>query len=535
MSPDGRSGNENAEGLVWSDCESQLHQIFANAPIPILLWTAADGKIQAINKAFTRITGYRLEDIPTKQAWMSMALELDEEAALALLRDELKQLTASQEIAEQEITVRTRDGKYRNWILRCTPPLPLHDGQQLIASMALDITAQLQTQECIRRHGEEMERRVARRTEDLARQSQQLRLLAAALTETEQRERRRMAHIIHDDLQQLLAAAKMSIARLRGQRDAEKLVSGIREAGRILDEAMQVAQNLSKQLRPPVLYERGLKAALEWLAEAFSKQYDLQLVLNLREEAEPEQDHLKAFLFEAVRELLFNIVKYADVSQAEVVLEGGAGQLHVCVTDTGRGFDPAQIDQGGGGFGLFSIRERLTALGGKMVLDAQVGRGARIHLYVPTTSAQSGLDVKKEPVGSEDAAKLHKEAKVVIVSARPLLRHLLERFVAEVTCCQLICVCTTAEQALGCLREGGHAAILIDEQLSGVDIFDFVGTLSLRNMRLYTIVLVGDGDPEQMRRFKQVGASEVISFDDAPERIVETLTRLGQEVSDAEQ
>ncbi|MEX0700607.1 MAG: MASE1 domain-containing protein [Planctomycetales bacterium] len=231
---------------------------------------------------------------------------------------------------------------------------------------------------------ETLEDRVALRSAELEQRNQQLRALALELTQAEQRERRRLAQVLHDHLQQLLVAAKMQVERARdfaGKGPADHLGRVVE----LLKSSIDVSRSLAVELSPPVLHEAGLAAAVEWLARSIDKEYALAVDVQAeRPVAEPDAD-VNGFLYQAVRELLFNVVKHAHAGQARIRLANdGGGRLRIAVEDDGDGFDPALLQQPHADhFGLIGIRERIEHLGGAFDVTAAAGRGTRAVLTVP--------------------------------------------------------------------------------------------------------------------------------------------------------
>jgi PAS domain S-box-containing protein len=213
----------------------------------------------------------------------------------------------------------------------------------------------------------------------------QLRALAAELVKAEQRERQRLAKVLHDHIQQLLVGAKLGVAVLarKSWEESQQVIGHIVEA---LDEAIQASRTLTSELSPPALREQGLGAGLQWLQREVKQRHGLNVDIQIENTLEIADDFLRVFLFEAVRELLFNVVKHAGVDQARVeVARIDEGKIQVTVTDSGVGFAPERIDyqSGTGGFGLFSIRERLSYLGGHMEVESAPGQGSRFVLVAP--------------------------------------------------------------------------------------------------------------------------------------------------------
>src|SRR5262245_17525105 len=231
------------------------------------------------------------------------------------------------------------------------------------------------------------------RTVELERRSAQLSRLASELTLAEQHTREQLAKTLHDGLQQLLVSTAMNIDRLMQQGAPAGIgpEDPLSEVKGQLAEAIDAARSLSYELFPPVLERSGLPAALAWLADWTRKKYGLEVELHADSLANSNRKDIRTLLLESVRELLFNAVKHARVDRVRVNLTREPNDmLHITVTDQGVGFDPwvierAQTEQIG--WGLFSIRERLTLLGGRFEIESAPGRGSRFVLTVPRAMA----------------------------------------------------------------------------------------------------------------------------------------------------
>ncbi|HET8701805.1 MAG TPA: response regulator, partial [Nitrococcus sp.] len=275
-----------------------------------------------------------------------------------------------------------------------------------------------------------LEQQVEMRTAELQRQAGRLRRLAAELTSTEQRERKRLAAILHDGLQQLLVAAKMRLGLARGQVQDPAVRSTIEGAGELLDQAVDSSRDLTRQLRPPVLYEGGLIPALHWLASELPKLHDLQVAIEAQEAEPALSDDAKALLFESVRELLFNVAKHAGVKEAAVRVRSDARWLRITVVDEGAGFDietAAQAqDPQQPGLGLFSIRERLAVLSGGVAIESSPGQGTRIALTIPLTVANRPVAGPTRPLVAPgalvQAAAAACQTRVLVVDDHAIVR-----------------------------------------------------------------------------------------------------------------
>ncbi len=232
------------------------------------------------------------------------------------------------------------------------------------------------------------------RLAEAERRTVQLRELAAALFRVEENERRELATLLHDDLGQRLVAAQLRVASLaqRAASDGAGGASGLEAVAEILHAAQETVRSLSFQLSPPILRDLGLVAGLQWLARELAGTWDLAVEVDDDATLPAQASSSVYLLFRCVRELLINVAKHAGVREARVVLRSGAepGSLQVSVEDEGKGFDPAQLAQRleRRSFGLFSVRERIEGLGGRMLVHSARGRGTQVLLIIPATTIE---------------------------------------------------------------------------------------------------------------------------------------------------
>jgi len=236
------------------------------------------------------------------------------------------------------------------------------------------------------------------RTAELEYRTTQLSQMASDLTLAEQRAREQIAKTLHDGLQQVLVVAALNLQQhlardIQGGAAATELLS---EAKHQLEEAIAASRSLSFELFPPVLQRSGLPAALTWLADWTRDKYKLDVRVIADPRADSGRKDVRTLLFESVRELLFNAVKHAHADRVTLELALDADdQLCITVSDHGIGFEPAGLDHrskaGHVGWGLFSIRERLTLLGGRFDIASAPGKGTRVRLVAPRGHAQSAV------------------------------------------------------------------------------------------------------------------------------------------------
>jgi signal transduction histidine kinase len=220
----------------------------------------------------------------------------------------------------------------------------------------------------------------------------QLRMLASRLMTAEHRERRRVAQILQEHFQQLLAAAKLAIGMLRARLVDASLCGLLKQAEEAINESIRISRSLTLELCPPILYDLGLAAALDSLGRWMQDKYRLKVDVQADPQADPPDEDVGVMLFHSVRELLVNVVKHAQVDRATVSMSlVDATHVQMLVADQGAGFDVAQhlpSSEGAGAFGLFSIRERIETAGGRLVVDSHPGRGTRVTMVVPIGAAR---------------------------------------------------------------------------------------------------------------------------------------------------
>lgn len=245
---------------------------------------------------------------------------------------------------------------------------------------SVDLARRERAFEETRMMAEELEKRVAQRTE-------QLRALAADLEAVEDRERRQIARDLHDDLGQILAAARIRLTSLCQHEGTDVSETALQVDG-LINRANNAIRSLAAQLAPDVLHELGLLPALEWLAEEIEGTFGIKVTVRDDGRPKPLAQAARSILYRAVRELLINVAKHAQVDSAAVETETHAGRVVVKVSDAGVGYD-ATVEHSGSRrrLGLISLRERLSHIGGTVEFRSTPGIGTIAILATPLESA----------------------------------------------------------------------------------------------------------------------------------------------------
>lgn len=215
-----------------------------------------------------------------------------------------------------------------------------------------------------------------------------LRALASERADTEERERRRIAANLHDRVGQTLTLLRMQLGSLDRSLAGGPQAELIGQAKAGAERAIQEIRTLTCEISPPVLYELGLIPALEWLAEQTTQRFGVTVHVE-HPGTHPELSRsARGALFAAVQELLMNVIKHSKASEATVTLIADDSRVAIEIADDGVGFDAqvmaeAQLDRTS--FGLFSIRERLDLMGGRLIICSKAGEGTRVRVQVPAS------------------------------------------------------------------------------------------------------------------------------------------------------
>ena len=253
---------------------------------------------------------------------------------------------------------------------------PLYDASGLLqgySKVMRDQTERRRMESELKQLNETLEQMVTERT-------QALRALSTELLIAEERERRELAADLHDSIGQTLALA--SIKLKEGMRAPEAPLDEIVD---LIESANGAVRSVTMQISPPLLYQIGLLPALEWLAEEMERRYGLNVVIEAGEAPQAIDDRVRFVLFRSVRELLINVTRHAGVNDARVRINSVGEHIVVEVDDNGKGFEAtgAAITRRANGFGLFSIRERLSYIGGEATIRSTPGIGTTVVLRAP--------------------------------------------------------------------------------------------------------------------------------------------------------
>ncbi len=420
---------------------------------------------------------------------------------------------------------------------------PMRDADGNIIGAAIlneDITERHRAEKALweseQRSRDELEERVAERTAQLSLRARQLARLTSKLTLAEQKERRRLATVIHDNLQQILTGAGFRLDVLEGRLGPD-LSGEVAKVRKLITESLSVSRSLTADLSPPILHEAGLVAGLEWLCRWVAERYGLTVRLTTECPDYEEREDVKILLFESTRELLLNVAKHAGVSEARIDIKWTQEDcMAITVSDGGKGFDPDTLrfetTPLAGGFGLFSIRERLDLIGGNMTIHSIPGNGARFILTAPARSAPAAASDYAETEGeanpfdndaSDDDAKAHDKFRVLLADDHSILRQGLAILISGEPDMEIVGEASNGKEAVELARQLLPAVILMDfsmPKMDGVTATRIIHS-EMPNIRIIGLSMYEESD--RAIAMREAGAVDYVSKSAASHKLLAAI------------
>lgn len=351
----------------------EAHEALVLRSLPMAFYTAyPEGDFGGIwvNEKVAQVSGFSSEHFRENRGlWLERLHPEDRERVLERFRS-LKPGDA----LEVEYRWKHADGRYR-WFMDRAALVPRHGSKSArIIGTWLDITRRKETEDTLEAF------------------QQELRSLTARLATAEEEERRRIAVLLHDSAAQDLALALLKLGSLK-ETLPDSSADVLDEVARIISTTAEELRTLSHDLSPPELNDVGLEAALEALAERFGSDLGIDCAYRDDGQDKPLDRAASTTLFRCTEELLANVVRHADASSVILDSRTSGDHVQVSVTDDGQGFDAQEAGMHrapNGGFGLFSIRERMEDLGGSFEMRSVAGQGTRAVLRIPMQNSGKG-------------------------------------------------------------------------------------------------------------------------------------------------
>lgn len=344
------------------EAEKKYRSIFENSTGGIYQITP-DGRYITANNALSRIFGYESpDDLMTNLTDIRTQLYAD----TGCYADFIRLMQRNDVVSGFESQVYRKDGS-RIWIAESAVAVHNMRGELIYyEGIVEDIT----------------ERK--RAEEDLKSSHEQLRNLSAHLQSAIEKERMYIAREIHDELGQMLTALKMDLCWLNGKmpRDKKSLLEKTKSMSVLIDAAARTVQRISAELRPGLLDNLGLAAAIEWQVGEFEKRTGIPCELNLDSEDIVVGQDISTAIYRSFQETLTNIVRHARATLVKVVLKETADTIELVVTDNGKGITADRI-LSPRSFGLIGIRERVHLLKGEVNILGMQDKGTTVKVVIP--------------------------------------------------------------------------------------------------------------------------------------------------------
>jgi signal transduction histidine kinase/ActR/RegA family two-component response regulator len=450
---------------------------------------------------------------------------------------------------DAQFRFRRFDGQYR-WMRSVARPRLTENGELMgYVGASIDITDIREAQEQLERWGQELEQAVRVKTSELMESQERLRALATEVGLAEQRERKRIATELHDHLQQMLVFCKLKLGQGKPLAAVIPACSElIKQVDDVLTEALTYSRTLVAELCPPVLREFGLAAALRWLGEHMT-QRQLRVTVDVGQDHVPVPEEQAVLLFQSVRELLMNVAKHAGTKHAIVHLRCEERGIRLEVRDTGAGFDLSVVRPQDGGqplkFGLFSIRERMKAFGGRLELVTAPGKGTTAILVLPLqesvesqpagllhhglTSARTAVreHVHEQPT-SELMPSVQRALKVLLVDDHAMMRQGLRSVLEAHADIQIVGEASDGHEAVALADTLRPAVVIMDINMPRLNGIEATSRIKAQYPDIRVIGLSVNAGPNNKEAMLRAGADMLLTKEAAVEELYRGIQRIVQ-------
>ena len=435
-----------------------------------------------------------------------------------------------------EFRIVGRDNSVR-WIAGVGATLNNKEGQAVrMVGVNYDVTERRKTEADLRTSAEQLERMVQTRTKELVQSQERLRSLAAQLNLAEQRERKRLASELHDSLAQWLVLCQFNLGQVGPAVLGHDAVEKIQQTEDLLKQALNYSRTLIAELSPRVLQDHGLTAGLNWLGKEMQRQGLTVRVVGAGDCEATISEDTSGLLFQSVRELLLNALKHAQCKEVVIRLYQGDGSLYIEVQDDGIGFIPAPAGEAtiSSKFGLFSIEERMTALGGKLKVYSEPGCGTTATLVLPLTDSSTAVrNVTRDTQGtgpgtvSASFSVIATEViRTLLVDDHPMMRQGLRSLLMTYSNIEVVGEAADGQEAVELAERLRPRLIIMDVNMPRMNGIDATTAIRARWTDTSVIGLSVHASPETDRAMRAAGAAMLLPKETAARGLYQAIHKV---------
>jgi len=515
--------------------ESELRFRTVADSAPVLIWMNGLHGCEFVNHAYMEFTGAKQSEVANYD-WARYIHDEDRKAYVTMYLDAMRDRAPF----DAQFRFRRADGEYR-WMRSVGRPRLTDDGELVgYVGASIDITDIRDAQDRLQTWSEELEQAVRAKTRELLESQHRLRALANEVSMAEQRERKRIATELHDHLQQMLVFCKLKLGQ------GKRLAGGIADCAEVmkqvddvLTEALTYSRTLVAELCPPVLREFGLAAALKWLAEHMN-QRQLLVSVDVQQDLGPVPEEQAVLIFQSVRELLMNVAKHARTARANVVMRRDEKGVQIEVRDAGSGFDVSVLKEHEGTrapkFGLFSIRERMTAFGGRLELITSPGKGTSAMLVLPLGDVAApvaarllhdGLDLSAAPIAKRlttaTASLSAKALTVLLVDDHAMMRQGLRSVLEAHADIQIIGEAADGQEAVTMVEALQPSVVVMDINMPKLNGIEATARIKDRHPGIRVIGLSVNAGQNNREAMLKAGADILLTKEAAVEELYRSI------------
>ncbi len=398
--------------------------------------------------------------------------------------------------------------------------------------IAQDISEQKEYEQAIEKINDQLEQHVRNRTAKIQRQSERMRILATKLGQVEQKERNRLAAVLHDHIQPLVVGARMHLWDIHRKEDIDQARQVAHKIEGILEETLVELRSLTADLSPAAILNDGLAGGVNWLVNYMKKKFGFTLESRVDDNIDPISENTCYLLFQCLKELLLNVVKHSGESRATVSIERTQNhKIKIRICDKGHGFEPDTFEETQEdnitSLGLFSIEERLKDIGGRMVIDSAPGRGTTVTLTAPEgETGETSESMHKRRANDKPAVPVYNPEDsigILIVDDHKLLREGLTGLLQMETDFEILGEAADADTAIMLAEKLKPDVVLMDVNLGEKTGMDATEQILSKNPHIKVIALSMHRDKKVINAMYQAGASAFLNKTVTSDKLIDKV------------